>query len=57
MKRTLQPSQKRRVRQFGFLARMATKNGRAIISRRRRAGRKRLAGDRTERKFAAHTRG
>ena len=57
MKRTLQPSQKRRVRQFGFLARMATKNGRAIINRRRRAGRKRLAGDRTERKFAKHTRG
>jgi len=57
MKRTLQPSQKRRVRQFGFLARMATKNGRAIINRRRKAGRKRRAGAGSARKFAKHTRG
>ena len=55
MKRTFQPSQKRRVRQFGFLARMATRNGRAIINRRRAAGRKRLAGAGTTRKFARHT--
>ena len=33
MKRTFQPSQKRRVRQFGFLARTRTKAGRAILAR------------------------
>ncbi len=55
MKRTFQPSQKRRVRQFGFLARTRTKAGRAILSRRRAKGRVRLAGARTERKFAKHT--
>ena len=55
MKRTFQPSQKRRVRQFGFLARTRTKAGRAILARRRAKGRVRLAGARTERKFARHT--
>ncbi len=55
MKRTFQPSQKRRVRQFGFLARTRTRAGRAILARRRRAGRVRLAGKGTERKFARHT--
>jgi large subunit ribosomal protein L34 len=55
MKRTFQPSQKRRVRQFGFLARTRTKAGRAILARRRAKGRVRLAGKGTERKFARHT--
>ncbi|MDN3507495.1 MAG: 50S ribosomal protein L34 [Simkaniaceae bacterium] len=42
MKRTFQPSKKRRKTTHGFRTRMQTANGRKIISRQRRKGRKNL---------------
>lgn len=41
--RTWQPKKKKRLRDHGFLTRMANKGGKETINRRRAKGRKRLA--------------
>jgi large subunit ribosomal protein L34 len=42
-KRTYQPKKRSRAREHGFLKRMATRTGRAVLKRRRTKGRAKLS--------------